>query len=95
MQKYQSQLPIATVRYKPVGPRPPRPPTPPPAPADVVGLVMKHRLQEALTCGYWYCLDCEHTCEPVESDQGQPNKCNLCGSVRVEFNPPTIALVPV
>jgi uncharacterized paraquat-inducible protein A len=34
---------------------------------------------------YWFCLECEHVCNAIQSDQGQPSKCDRCGSHRVEL----------
>lgn len=40
--------------------------------------------QQPLAAVYWFCTDCEQETEPIESDQGQPNKCK-CGSIRLQL----------
>ncbi|HEV2210071.1 MAG TPA: hypothetical protein VG167_14925 [Verrucomicrobiae bacterium] len=35
---------------------------------------------------HWWCRDCERITEREESDQGQPAKCSLCGSHRIEYH---------
>jgi hypothetical protein len=92
---YQSVLPGATRRTE-------SPPLPCPLVLDLgevtIGealdeVQLLERLERALTEGFWFCLDGAHTCDPMESDQGEPTKCNRCGGTRLEWNPPTFHLV--
>lgn len=103
MRTYQSVLPWQpqTSRIAPTTPLPPPRPRPPVV-LDLGEVVIDQaldevelldRLERALTEGFWFCLDGAHVCEPVESDQGQPTRCNKCGGTRLEWNPPTFHLV--
>ncbi len=48
----------------------------------------KANLHKLFNNGFYYCTAHEGVCERVESDQGQPPTCDVCGSVRLEWNPP-------
>ena len=78
MEKYQSVLPAASRRG-----------------CQAERTRERHLARQLKTClaelfanGYWFCLDCQHTCERIEGEQGQSAHCNRCGSPRLEWNPP-------
>lgn len=50
-------------------------------------------LEHALRAGFWWCDDCENITQPVESDHGQPTRCEHCGSHRISFERPALPSV--
>jgi len=47
------------------------------------------RLRSMQENGCWQCLDCGAIYDWEASDQGQPNRCNSCGSHRLKHHEPT------
>lgn len=88
MKRYQSQLPQSR-SFRPLT-RPPSPRPVPPTPRDDMADEMKRKLGTLFAEGFYFCLDGQHPCERIESDQGQPPKCSRCGSFRLQFNPPMV-----
>jgi hypothetical protein len=53
-----------------------------------IGAKIKAKLSSLFKNGYWFCFDCETSCERVEGEQGQPDHCDRCGSHRIRWNAP-------
>jgi len=51
-------------------------------------------IEHVLACGFWFCRDCDGICDRIEGEHGQPARCSLCGSHRLEYNPPIGKLMP-
>jgi hypothetical protein len=48
------------------------------------------RFKNALRSGFWFCDDCQTSCERIEDDHGQPAHCHRCGSHRIAWTAPII-----
>jgi len=73
MKNYQSVLPAATRKE---------------CRESEIGQKIKAKLTEIFKNGFWFCLDCQSRCERMEDEHGQPAHCDLCGSPRLQWNPP-------
>jgi hypothetical protein len=82
MKTYQSVLPGATRKdCKPERER-------------KIGAQIKLRLFKAFSNGFWFCHDCQTSCERVEGENGQPSHCDRCGSPQIDWNKPAWLLEP-
>jgi len=59
-----------------------------------LGRELKARVTILLTEGFWFCNACEHTCERIEGEHGQPAHCKHCGSAKLEYYPPAYNAEP-
>jgi hypothetical protein len=50
--------------------------------------VVLHRLSLLFATGFWECLDCQAINSWAEGEQGQPNHCATCKSVRLRYHAP-------
>jgi hypothetical protein len=85
---YQAKLPLRNHRI--ITPTPLPRPLQPPALEDPKSLAdrIKEKLSEALWQGFWSCRDCDRMTERQEGENGQPAHCSICGSYRIDWNPP-------
>jgi hypothetical protein len=49
---------------------------------------IKGRLAQIFADGFHYCHDCQARCERIEGENGQPSRCDRCGSPKIDWNPP-------
>jgi hypothetical protein len=52
------------------------------------GQLLKEKIESVMLTGFHFCRSHEGICDRIESEQGQPACCSVCGSHRIEYHPP-------